>query len=680
MLLTLVLAVPALLVGQSPDSASLPLKRLALYENGVGYFERRGAVREGQVAEIPLEAGQLDDALKSLVLMSSRGVASVEFAPPLASGAARAVAGLPEPEQQRSLVALVRALNGSEVQVTRAQGAPLKGRIVEIADEQRFDKDGHALPDPTLVVFGDAGLVKAALSSVESVRPLDPAVALAWSRAMGAVAVQPEQQRLRVRGAKGAGQVAVGYTTEAPVWRTTYRLVLGPAARAGAPGRLQGFALVHNDSDEAWEGVTVSLVSGRPTSFLYPLAGPRYGRRELVTPNDGLDAAPQLATREARELLRGSLEGVIGLGTAGTVGYCGGTGMGLAAVGAGAGGGGRGVAVGTSSVLLADGPTPLEPAAVSDAGDLFLYHVKEPVFLGARKSALLPIIDGPVGAERVSVLRPDGQVHSGVRLDNSSRLTLEGGTLAVFTDGEYAGETQVDRVKPGEVRVLTHGEDLDLLLGSVDRREEGPVRAARLSGVPGARVLEVTRVDRLVHALNVTSRAGVPRTVLVELPEERYRVVSGATEDVRSPGQPRFGRLQVKPKEERELELVEEGAVVERLTAEGLTSTRLKVLLGGSPANEAQALLASLLPEIEKSELAAAQAEQLGQRAKELEADLARLRESLAALGKGNATAAAAKLGERFIGLEDQLSRVREQEKSSRSVAQEIRRTLLAAR
>ena len=55
-----------------------------LYENGVGYFERKGAVVAGAVAQIPLEPGQLDDALKSLVVMSTRGVASVEFAPSIA--------------------------------------------------------------------------------------------------------------------------------------------------------------------------------------------------------------------------------------------------------------------------------------------------------------------------------------------------------------------------------------------------------------------------------------------------------------------------------------------------------------------------------------------------------------------------------------------------------------------
>ena len=132
---------------------------------------------------------------------------------------------------------------------------------------------------------------------------------------------------------------------------------------------------------------------------------------------------------------------------------------------------------------------------MSEAGDLFLYSVKEPVVLGARKSALLPIIDGATKAERVTLLDGAGAVFTAVRLENTTPLTLEGGTLSVFTDGAYTGETQIDRVKPGEVRVLKHGEDLDLEVSRGTRREEGDPRRAKVTppGTPGARDDRPTR-------------------------------------------------------------------------------------------------------------------------------------------------------------------------------------------
>ncbi len=657
--------------------AQLPLHSLVLYENGVGYFERHGALSAGATAEIPLEAGQLDDTLKSLVVVSEHGVASVEFAPPLAVDAARAMAGLPAKEAEASLASLLHSLQGVDVVVSQATGANLQGRVIEVTREDGVvDKDGKQHQDATLLLFGEAGLSKVRLTDVRAVRPTGAAVSLAWSRAVGSTALQPERERLVVRGASGGGSVAVGYTTEAPVWRTTYRLVMGPKPR------LQGFALVHNDSDEAWNGVKVSLASGKPTSFLFPLAGPRYGRRDLVAPEDGLDTAPQLSTREAREHLRGSLEvggvagGGVGLGGFGTTGYgSGGGGMGMVH-----GMVARGAGSGISSTVLEDGPTPLEPAAVSEAGDLFLYTVKEPVILGARKSALLPIIDGATSAERVTLLDRGGAAFTAVRLQNTTPLTLEGGTLSVFADGAYAGETQVDRVKPNEVRVLKHGVDLDLEVTRSTRREEGQVRRARVMGGEGARVLELARVDRLVHTVGFTSRAAVPRTVLVELPENGYRVISGGTEDVRSPGQPRYGRVAVAPHAREDVELVEEGAVVERIAADSLSSSRLAELLKQKLADDVRATLVSVQTEIVKAEQYQVRVATLERKLAELTSDLARVRENLSAAGKGGATSAAKELGERMITLEDELQKTRTEHQTVQGAAAETRKRLLVRR
>lgn len=662
----------------APAPSRLPLKTLVLYQNGVGYFERRGAVRAGSVAEIPLEPGQLDDALKSLVVVSAQGVASVEFAPPLSAEAARAMAGLPERSQQASLSNLCRSLTGVEVEIRRERGPVVKGRVIEVSEEtlSREDKEGKPISEPTLLVFGEAGLAKVALRVIESVRPVGSQVALAWSRAVGSTALQPERERLVVRGAPGAGQVAVGYTTEAPVWRTTYRLVMGKTKAT----RLQGFALVHNDSDEAWEGVKVTLASGHPTSFLFPLAGPRYGRRELMSPQDGLDTAPQLATREAREHLRGEgeWEGLSGTGV-GAGGSSSGFGM-LGAGQVGTSGHTVGFAANLSSAVLEEGPTPIEPAAVSEAGDLFLYSVKEPVVLGARKSALLPIIDGSTQAERVTVLDGEGRVFTAVRLENTTPLTLEGGTLSVYTDGAYTGETQVDRVKPGEVRVLRHGEDLDLEVTRSSSRQEGSPRKVRVVGPDGNRLLELTRVDRLVHRVEFTSRTDVPRAVLVELSEQKYRVVSGGEEDVRSPGQPRFGRIRVEPRASETVELVEEGGVVERIPAAQLDSARLAMLLTQQMPEEAKALLTSLKAEVTRAESAQAKVAMLDVRLKELEGDITRTRENLGAAGKAGAGDAAKKLGEKLLALEERLTALRRERETTAHTSAAIRSTLVSSR
>lgn len=649
----------------------MPLKSLTLYENGVGYFERKGQMSPGAVAEIPLEPGQLDDALKSMVVVSEKGVASVEFAPPLVAEAARAMAGMPTPGEQRALPALLRSLQGVDVKVLGAEGLTAHGRVVEVAEEVEHDPKGNPIPAPTLMVFGEAGLQRVKLSDLVSVRPTDPAVQLAWDRATGSTSAQPERQSLKVRSTAGGGTVAVGYTTEAAVWRTTYRLVLNKGVQ-----RLQGFALVHNDSDEAWEGVKVTLASGRPTSFLFPLAGPRYSRREMVSPEDGLDAAPQLATAEAREHLRGSaVGGSIGLGSIGTVGHGYGSGSGSGSVSYGAAASGRvGVTVGSSD-LLVNGPTPLAPAAVSEAGELFLYTVQEPVFLGPRKSALLPIIDRGVTAEQVTVI--DGSAAwLAVRVANSTPLTLEGGTVSVFTDGAYAGESQVDRVKPNEVRVVRHGEDLDLETTQSAASSEGPVQAVRRHGA----LVELHRIDRKTHRLGFTSRSEKKRTVLFELGGESvYRVVAGAEEDVRSPGQPRYARLALAPKEKRTVDVVEEGAIVERLTIDALSTMRLDRLLAAAKlSGDVRSTLTALRTEVARAEAATARVQKIDARIRELEVDGNRLRENLAAAGKGGATRVAEHLGEKLLELEEELTKLRAEKEEATKSAQAARDAALS--
>src|SRR5438045_552575 len=53
--------------------AQLPVKRVVLYKNGVGYFEHVGRVQGNQEVAIPFTSGQLNDVLKSLTVLDLGG-------------------------------------------------------------------------------------------------------------------------------------------------------------------------------------------------------------------------------------------------------------------------------------------------------------------------------------------------------------------------------------------------------------------------------------------------------------------------------------------------------------------------------------------------------------------------------------------------------------------------------
>ena len=55
------------------DASRLPIKRVVLYKNGVGYFEHLGRVRDNQDVAIAFTSGQLNDVLKSITVLDING-------------------------------------------------------------------------------------------------------------------------------------------------------------------------------------------------------------------------------------------------------------------------------------------------------------------------------------------------------------------------------------------------------------------------------------------------------------------------------------------------------------------------------------------------------------------------------------------------------------------------------
>ena len=54
-------------------SAELPIRRVVLYKNGVGYFEHQGRVTGNQELNIRFSTAQLNDVLKSLTVVDLSG-------------------------------------------------------------------------------------------------------------------------------------------------------------------------------------------------------------------------------------------------------------------------------------------------------------------------------------------------------------------------------------------------------------------------------------------------------------------------------------------------------------------------------------------------------------------------------------------------------------------------------
>ena len=149
---------------------------------------------------------------------------------------------------------------------------------------------GGTTPQSTLNLSAEDGLHSIPLATISALKINDPKVASELNQALAVVAQGRDAGKRAVRlefAGRGRREVTVGYLTEAPLWQTTYRLVLGKSPV------LQGWALVQNTSQDDWEGVGLTLVSGRPISFIQDLYTPQYVPRPTVAPRVAASPTPQ---------------------------------------------------------------------------------------------------------------------------------------------------------------------------------------------------------------------------------------------------------------------------------------------------------------------------------------------------------------------------------------------------
>jgi hypothetical protein len=107
-----------------------------------------------------------------------------------------------------------------------------------------------------------------------------------------------------------AHTLRIAYVTPTAIWKSSYRLSLG-----STNSTLEGWAIVDNTTDEDWNNVQLSVVSGRPISFISQLDTPRYGRREIAELPEDRVAGPVVyggCVDTASGAAGGVLGGVIG--------------------------------------------------------------------------------------------------------------------------------------------------------------------------------------------------------------------------------------------------------------------------------------------------------------------------------------------------------------------------------
>lgn len=540
-------AQPEATVSPAPaDSVRLPITQVTLYTSGVGYFERGGVV-DGEAAQTLLfPVGQINDVLKSLVVLDGGGgrvhLVSYGALDPVSKQLQAFSVDLsdnPEP------AVLFNRLRGASVTITSADpnGAKtLTGTIVGVQTQTvALPNNGGTTAMSTLTLLADDGLHTVPLAAVTDTQINDPALRDELKAALAVVAQRRDASKRPVSlsfTGRGKRNVLVGYLTEAPLWQSSYRLVLGKKPV------LQGWAMVQNTSQDDWKDIHLSLVSGRPISFLQDLYTPLYVPRPIVqasvlgspTPQtyngdlEGQQVAAGPAADEPPGLLPGfplSSASTGGLNRPARVfGLQSNNSLVVEARRRQSQQNGyqvNGVDIGGASnyaAAIVQAAPKTNGAKLGTA--LFSYTIDGPVSIARQKSAMIPFVAGAVQADPVSIYNAAVQAEhplSGARLKNTTGLHLMGGPLTVFDETGasktgYVGDALIDDTEPGQTRLISYAIDL-----GVDAAvEQGAGTGHVVSVLISQGTLIVKHHYEQSHVYTFKNNSATPRTVVVEHP------------------------------------------------------------------------------------------------------------------------------------------------------------------
>jgi hypothetical protein len=510
---------------------------VVLYKNGVGYFEHQGRVTGNQELNIRFTTTQLNDVLKSLTVVDLNGgkIGGVRYnsIAPLSQRLSTLRLAL---DGNTDRASFLNALRGARVEVHSASSSSI-GRLLSVEEVTHQDNLGNELKTTQLSLVSDSGELRTFdLTPATSVRILEGDMTREVGRYMALLASARDkdvrQMTISTAG-EGSRDVVVSYISEVPVWKSTYRIVF-PQNSQTKP-LLQGWAVVDNTVGEDWRNIQLSLVAGAPQSFVEQISQPYYVRRPTVELPKTAQLTPQ--THEGAEYAPpaaptvGMSNGAIGNGSGGGLGSGNGPGVGLGYAG-GIGGGtyrvGNGdkraksyaqtveVDAAASNALTESYEQSFEPQSSGEAlGDMFEYAIKQNVTVLQNQSALVPIVQARVDAEKVTIW--NATEHTPVRalwLTNSSGLTLDAGSFNIVEAGAFAGEGLLAEVHPNERRLISYAADTAVRVkseGTSDQRPYTHLRAAR-------GILYLTRELRETRTYTVSNSDTNERSVIIEHP------------------------------------------------------------------------------------------------------------------------------------------------------------------
>jgi hypothetical protein len=565
------------------SQANVPLKRIVLFNSGVGFFEHASEIDGDAQVELKFNVENVNDLLKSMVLQDLGGghISTVTYGSqdPITKTLKTFAIDL---TANPTLAQLLDQVRGEQVEID----APNKVSGTILGVEKRKQKVGDEVVETELLNLLTAdGLRSVKLESVGRIKLANEKLDGELRQALAVLAMGHDNEKktvtLQFLG-QGKRPVRVGYIQEAPIWKTSYRLVLAD----GEAPFLQGWAIVENTTEEDWDAVSLTLVSGRPISFVMNLYQPLYVPRPVVEPELFASLRPQtygqdLAKREeefkdfagiSEERQAGARRLAAKRGAPAPPGM------------AGMMGGAAGPRAAEKAALALDrGVESL--AEAGNVGELFQYAIGTPVTLGRQKSAMLPIVNDSVKGEKVSIYNERVQAKhplNGLQLKNTTDLYLMQGPITVFDDGAYAGDAQIEDLPPGSERLLSYA--LDLKTEVAFEAQQSPQQLMRCRLVKGTLHTTNKLERRRTYTIKNSSREA--KKVLIEYTlEPGWTLIAPKEPTEKTRDRYRFA-VHAEPGKPAKLEVAEEMTISQQFALTNLDDNTIRYYINAKVVSD----------------------------------------------------------------------------------------------
>jgi hypothetical protein len=640
---------------------ALPITRVVLYKHGIGHFVREALVEGDATLTLTFKQAEVSDVLKSLTVLDLDGghVTSVSYdsTKPLEQLLAEVALTIPD---QESLVGLLPQVKGARVSLHTGVSDPLEGALIGVDTTERQTGDGIVRVVLVSVLSDDGQVRSLDLHNLAGLQILDAGLRRDLDFYLRTqLSSKKKDSRSFTLFAQGTGKrtLRLSYTVEAPVWKATYRILLGEEDK---PPMIQGWAAVDNIQDEDWDGVQLSLVSGLPVSFVHDLYTPRYIRRPEVEVKETTGVLPPAIEEGVKMVFRGAdAPGALAAAER------------LLSAGAAAPG---------AAMRMAKSAVSSTPAQVRERklGDLFEYEIEHPVTIRRNQSALVPIVLRPFEGGPVLLYNKESRAENPMRcveFKNTTGLTLEGGPVTVLEGTSYVGEAMLETLKPDEEHLVAFAVELSVfVLDNIDSHEDAVHRVVVRDGQLTAFYQQVRQTT---YTLNNKSSAS--QTMYLEHPREgrEWKLVEPAKPHEVTKSYWRF-RFALAPKKVEKF-VVRQRQTLSRVTALSNTSEKqVKVWVEQKYLDEATAQALRQVMELQRqANRLSQQLELLEKERKSIHKEQERIRENLKALGDRSAEK---ELRDRMVRiLNEQEDRLQAIEKESQRVLEERNRALEAA-